>query len=70
MRKVKYICDCCGKEYPYELTVKDNDRGVLLRIPELGVEICRKCKLRVKEFIDSITYGGQSTREDNSTLPV
>jgi len=40
-RKITYICDCCEKEYPYELMAQDNDRGILDKI--LKWEMCRKC---------------------------
>jgi len=52
MRSIIYKCDICGKEYPYaNVQVVDKERGVLLRIPDLGVEICIKCKKQLKEAI-------------------
>lgn len=48
MRRIVYQCDRCRREYEYELKVEDAERGILARIPELGIEICRKCLKELK----------------------
>ena len=49
MRKITYICDCCEREYPYELAANDNDRGILATV--LDKELCRKCLKRALELL-------------------
>jgi DNA-directed RNA polymerase subunit RPC12/RpoP len=49
MRKVIYICDTCGKEYPYELQAGEKDRDILINI--LGKDLCRKCSSQIKQIL-------------------
>lgn len=49
MRHIIYECDWCKRQYPYHLKVEDNDRGILLRVPELKIEICYTCSKKLKQ---------------------
>lgn len=55
MRQILYKCDVCGKEYKYDnIQAVDSDRGILLRLPELKVEICVKCKRELLKMIQAL----------------
>lgn len=49
MRHITYECDWCQRQYEYHIKVNENDRGILLRLPELGIEICAACKKKLLE---------------------
>lgn len=49
MRKVIYVCDICGKEYPYELKSGEKDREILVSV--LGKDLCRKCSNELKQVL-------------------
>lgn len=48
-KKIIYICDNCGREYPYKLQAEDNERSILLKV--LKKEYCRKCLKRAIELL-------------------
>jgi DNA-directed RNA polymerase subunit RPC12/RpoP len=52
MKKVVYICDGCGREYPYLLQAQDAERGILIKI--CNKNLCRDCYKRVIEFVKLI----------------
>jgi len=55
MRSIEYKCDICSKRYQYGLIeVNENERGILLRLPELKVEVCINCKKQLLEAIKAL----------------
>jgi hypothetical protein len=54
-RQIRYKCDICGKEYHYNsVEVTDKERGILVRIPELKIEICLMCKKQLLEAVNAL----------------
>lgn len=49
MRKIIYICDCCKREFPYELQAGEKDRAILVNV--LGKDLCRKCSNELKQVL-------------------
>ena len=46
VRRITYICDMCGSEFPYEIKADEHDRPMLLRLRNW--EVCSRC---VKKFV-------------------
>lgn len=66
MRKITYICDCCGREYPYELKAGDKDRSILATV--LNKELCRRCLKKAIELLFAKTLTLTEKDLEQSTL--
>lgn len=65
MRKIIYICDNCGREYPYELQATDNERGILATV--LGKEYCRQCLKKAIELLSNYKLETNNQSNEIST---
>lgn len=54
MRYVDYECDLCQRMYHYEIKAEESERGILLKIPSLKIEVCNQCKKKLLEAIATL----------------
>ena len=64
MKKIEYICDGCGKNYPYTLESGQPDRGILQEV--LGYDLCLNCVKEVKTLLANL----KNSYNDNESIEI